>query len=168
MMRRAGACFQKSAETLLLERLHASRSACAASRQGRAAHPLDSNPTGIQGSMAAPMGTIAAVGHGHSPGTMHVVIAKNDSSGSRVKLSPSSCPPQQQAAHTEPSQESGQDSGCAGPSARLHMEAEPMQPGQVQLLPTGKSTVTAAELQRHDDAHNSTSFLDDVDCLDVE
>ena len=165
-MRRAGACFQKSAETLLLERLHASRSACAASRQGQAAHALGDNTTGNQGSMAAPMGTIAAVGHGHSPGTVHVVIAKNDSSGSRVKLC--SCPPQQQAAHTEPSQESGHDSGCAGPSARLHMEAEPMQPGQVQLLPTGKSTVTAAELQRQDDAHNSTSFLDDVDCLDVE
>ena len=68
------------------------------------------------------------------------------------------------------------DSSC-GPAQRgrvqPHIQAGSGQEAGTELAPLNKdyvnlSKVAGLETQKEDDVHNGSTFLDDVDCLDIE
>lgn len=164
---RAGACFQKSDETLLLERLHASRSAQADNGPKEAAPPAVSITSGEEGSTRAIVTTNTR--EGQSLAAAHADSAGNGCPQSQEALTPLTRSQQQQQQHgPQTCKESGRVSRCAGSSAQLRAETDAMQPREAVQCEKAKCAIRAGKLQRQDGAPESISFLDDVDCLDIE
>ena len=164
---RAGACFQKSDETLLLERLHASRSAQADNGPKEAAPPAVSITSGKEGSTRATVTTNTK--EGQSLAAAHADSAGNGCPRSQEKLTPLTRSQQQQQQHgPQTCKGSGQVSSCAGSFAQLRAETDAMQPREAERCEEAECAVRAGGLQRQDGAPESISFLDDVDCLDIE
>ena len=149
---------------LLLEKLHAPRSACVSAGQGQAALPLGTITNGRESSAGGAKNT--GIGKGQAPTPLHMPSAEDICRDTREKVISASCSQHQEAGvqpHEEP-----QDSSCAGASAHLHMETYSAQQREAQPLQRAESVVEAAQSQRREDAQHSISFLDDVDCLEVE
>lgn len=159
MTRRAGACFRKSGETLLQERLHASRSARADAGQGQTTRPLGSTPS----SMGASEST--SKGEKQSPAAVHERGAGDGYRASTDKLCPMSSPQLQQQQSI--CRDSAQVSSTAVGSAQVHMDSEPMEPREAALLQRVEGVVGAEKTQNQEDAPTSIGFLDDVSCLEV-
>ncbi len=162
---RAGACFQKSNEMLLLERLHASRSASAHTGRTGIAPPAVRTMDGRESSMTAAVRTDAI--EEQSFAAAHVNSAYNGCLGSGEVLKPMSSSQQQQHG-MQTCREPAQVSSCAGSSTRQHAETDSMHSREAEVLQGVEGALGAAVSQKHDNAQKSISFLDDVGCLDIE
>jgi hypothetical protein len=140
---RAGGCFEKSADTLLLEKMHASRSARAAGKheQGSAA-PLSSFGSGRRGSMDISCSAVSA---------------------------------QQQQQSAQPCKGATEAVESTGApehdTAKVPTEAGPLKPPEHEQPGTCAKHDSEAVMGRSEARNQqaaSSTFLDDVDCLDIE
>lgn len=141
-LHRAGSCFEKSAETLLFEKMLASRSAGAAGRHGQgSAAPLSSFRNGRRSSM-------------------------------NITCSAVSAPQQQSAQPCKGATKAVESTGAPEQdAAEVLTEAGPLKPPEHEQPGTGakhesEAVKGSSEAQKEQAASNT--FLDDVDCLDIE
>ena len=102
------------------------------------------------------------------PAAAHVGSASNDCPDSREVLMPMSSPQQQQQPGLQTCKESEQISRCAEGAVQLHAETDSMQPREAEQVERAECADVTGELQRQDGAPEGVSFMDDVDCLDIE
>ena len=141
-LHRAGSCFEKSAETLLFEKMLASRSAGAAGRHERdSAAPLSSFGNGRRSSMNMPCSAVSA----------------------QQQLSAQPCKGATKAVESTGAPEHD--------AAKVPTEAGPLKPPEHEQPGTGakhesEAVMGRSEAQKEQAASNA--FQDDVDCLDIE
>lgn len=151
---RSGNCFEKSSETLVLEKMHASASS-AAGRQKQAAPPLSSFGGGRQRSVGAPLSMVDAQQQPKQQGLQperHLVGSNGYPPSAEVdSAEPHNCTDTLQHASLQV------DSMCAGQE-----RAAPMAGTLTQPQDANRASINGPLDQ------DSKAYLDSVDCLDLE